>query len=140
VIEVSSKKESKSLFGYLNLKTGKEHAFVKDWQNMYKTVETLAEMRKEYPDKKILILWDQAGWYKRSKTQECIGADGNVETIYFPRSAPDENPQEHVWKAGRAAVTHIRFVPDVKNTALELAEHLNKNRFPYKKLGFGAAS
>ena len=138
LIEVSSKKESRSLFGYLNLKTGTEHSFVKDWQNMHMTVETLREVRKQYPNQKILLLWDQAGWHKGSATQEWIREDGNTSVIYFPRSAPDENPQEHVWKAGRIAITHNQTIPDIKKTALELADFLNVTKFPYALLGFSA--
>ena len=140
LIEVSSKKESKSLFGYLNLKTGQEHAFVKDWQNMYSTVETLTQIRKHYPTQKILLLWDQCGWHKGSVTKTWIDQDKNTSVISFPRSAPDENPQEHVWKAGRSAITHNRFIPDIKRTALLLAEHLNVTNFPYNLLGLGAVS
>lgn len=140
LIDVATKRESKSLFGYLNLKTGQEHAFVKDWQNMYTTVETLTEIRKIYPDQHLFILLDQAGWHKGSVPREWIEKDQNTHTLYFPRSAPDENPQEHVWKAGRVAITHNQTIPDITKTAYELAEYLNKETFPYTLLGLGAVS
>ena len=31
-IEVSNTKKNKSLYGFLNIKTGVEHSFIKDWQ------------------------------------------------------------------------------------------------------------
>ena len=36
-IEVSKKRESRSIYGFLNIKTGQEHAFKTKWQNMYIT-------------------------------------------------------------------------------------------------------
>lgn len=40
-IEVSNTKKNKSIYGFLDIKTGQEHAFMKDWQNMHITVEVL---------------------------------------------------------------------------------------------------
>ena len=40
-IEVSNTKKNKSLYGFLNIKTGTEHAFVREWQNIHITTEVL---------------------------------------------------------------------------------------------------
>ncbi|MFI0478933.1 MAG: IS630 family transposase, partial [Candidatus Rhabdochlamydia sp.] len=56
-VEVSNTKKNKSIYGFLNCKTGREHSFIKDWQNMYITVEVLTEIRLLYPSQKILLLW-----------------------------------------------------------------------------------
>lgn len=139
-IEVSNTKKNKSIYGFLNIKTGAEHAFIKDWQNMHITVDVLKEVRKVYPYQKILLFWDNAGWHRGSAVQHFIQEDGRIETIYFPPYSPEENPQEHVWKAGRAAVTHNTFIPDIEKTATNFVQYLNASSFPYKLLSLNARS
>jgi len=139
-VEVSNTKKARSVYGFLNIKHGREHAFQTKWQNMYVTYDVLGELRKVYPTQKILLLWDQAPWHKGSKAQEFIREDGNIETIYFPRAAPEENPQEHVWKSGRSNVSHNRFIQDIDKTTSEFVEYLNSTKFPYSLLGFSAVS
>lgn len=131
-IEVSNTRVNKSIYGFLNLKTGAEHAFIEDRQTMYITAEILKKIRKIYPDKSILLLWDGAGWHRGSVVQEFIKTDGKIETLYFPPYSPEENPQEHVWKAGRTAVTHNKFIKNIKETAQEFVAYLSSKIFNYK--------
>lgn len=135
-IEISHKKENRSIYGFLNIKTGAEHAYKTDWQNMFITVDILKQLRKIYPTKNLLIFWDGAGWHRGSKVQEFIKADGKIETIYFPRYSPEENPQEHVWKNGRKQVTHNRFIEDIDVAADEFVAYLNNHKCNYSLLGF----
>jgi transposase len=139
-IEVARKRESRSIYGFLNIKTGQEHAFKTQWQNMYITAEILPKVRALYPQKKILLLWDQAGWHKGSEAQKIIKEDGNIETLYFPTAAPEENPQEHVWKSGRSQCAHNRFMEDMNMATDEFVTYLNATKFPYSLLGFSARS
>lgn len=134
-IEVATKRSSKSIYGFLNIKNGKEHAFKTDWQNMYITYEVLGKLRKVYPREKLFIVWDKAPWHKGSKAQQFIKEDGNIETFDFPRAAPDENPQEHVWKNGRSKITHNRFIDDIDKATDEFVDYLNKTTFNYSFLG-----
>lgn len=62
---------------------------------MYTTAAIIPEIRKLYPDKKILLIWDRAGWHKRIEAQRAIKQDGNIITPCFSTAAPEENPQEH---------------------------------------------
>lgn len=45
--------------------------------------------------------------------------------VYFPPYSPEENPQEHVWKKGRPAVTHNKFIPDILKVSSEFIAYLN---------------
>ena len=139
-IEVSNTKKNKSIYGFLNIKTGQEHAFIKDWQNMQVTVEVLKEIRALYPDKKIMLFWDGAGWHRGSAVQDFIQEDGKIETIYFPAYSPEENPQEHVWKSGRSNMTHNKFITDIQKTATDFVGYLNSAIFQYKLLNLTARS
>lgn len=136
-IEVSNTKKNRSVYGFLNIRTGQEHAFKTEWQNMYITVEVLKELRKIYPRQKLFIIWDGAGWHRGSKVQEFILEDKNIETFYFPRYSPEENPQEHIWKSGRSNVTHNKFIQNIDIATDEFVAYLNKEIFSYSLLGFG---
>lgn len=139
-IEVSSKKDARSIYGFLNIKNGKEHAFKTKWQNMYVTYDVLEKLREIYPTQDILLIWDRAPWHKGSKAQEFIKQDGKIETIYFPRAAPEENPQEHVWKDGRNQVTHNKFIDNIDKGTDEFVDYLSNTEFHYSFLGISAGS
>lgn len=135
-IEVARKRESRSIYGFLNIKTGREHGFKAAWQNMYITARILKKVRRLYPKKKILLLWDKAGWHKGRIAQNVIEKDQNIETLYFPTAAPEQNPQEHVWKNGRSHVTHNAFITNIDKTTNEFVKYLNTTTFPYALVGF----
>ena len=139
-IEVATKRSSRSIYGFLNIKNGKEHAFKTDWQNMYITYDILGKLRKIYPNQKLFLVWDKAPWHKGSRAQQFIKEDGNIETLDFPRSAPDENPQEHVWKNGRSNTTHNRFIDNIDQATNEFVNYLNSTIFHYSFLGISAES
>lgn len=133
-IEVASSKEARSIYGFLNLKNGKEHAFKTNWQNMYITAEILGKLRLVYPTQKILLIWDQAPSRQGHTAQEFIESDGQIKTIYFPRAAPEENPQEHVWKKGRGHVSHNQYIQKIDTTTDEFVDYLNRTEFKYSFL------
>lgn len=140
-VEVAnSSVERRQVYGFLNVKTGKEHAFKTLKQNMVVTADILKGVRVLYPKQKIVLLWDNAGWHRGSVVQEYIKEDGNIEVIHFPKYAPEENPQEHVWKRGRSETTHNRFIDDIDAATDDLVTFLNNTFFPYTLLGISPVS
>ena len=138
-IKVSNTKKNRSVYGFLNIRNGKEHAFKTEWQNMYITAEILEKLRKIYPDQKILLIWDKAPWHKGRKAQEFIKQDGKIKTIEFPRAAPEENPQEHVWKNGRSEISHNEYITDIDETTDKFVNYLNETKFKYSFLRIKSA-
>ena len=135
VIETNGTRKNRSIYGFLNLKTGKEHAFSTERQTMHETAAILSRVRKLYPTQKVLLLWDGAGWHRGSVAKEAL-VTHNIEAIHFPPYSPQLNPQEHVWKKGRTAVTHNRFIPKIEPVTKELVDYLNTTTFPYSLLDF----
>ena len=133
-------RKRRSVYGVLNMKTGEEHAFKTEVQNMYVTAEILEKVRTLYPKQKIVLFWDNAGWHKGSVAQDWIKKDGNVEVIHFPRYAPEENPQEHVWKSGREKVTHNEYIENIDVATDTLVEYFKRTRFGYSLLGVSSVS
>lgn len=139
-IEVANKRERRSIYGFLNLKNGYEHAFKTEKQNMYETCKVLKKIRKFYPNKKILLLWDGAGWHRGSAVTEFIENDGRIKAYHFPPYAPELNPQEHVWKKGREAITHNVFIEKIDKTTDAFVEFLNDTTFNYRLFEYGPVS
>ena len=137
-VEISNTRKNRSVYGFLNIKTGEEHAFKTEKQNMFITSKILKKVRSIYPTQKLFIIWDGAGWHRGSITQDFIKQDKNIETLHFPGYAPELNPQEHVWKSGRSQVSHNRFIENIDTATDEFIAFLNNQKFQYSLLGFSA--
>lgn len=135
-IEVTSKRKNISFYGFLNIKSAQEHAFLAERQNMYISADILSQLRAKYPTKKILLFWDNAGWHKGSVVMEFLQKDGNIEVINFPPYSPEENPQEKVWKSARKNISHNLFINDLSKVSHQFSDFLNTTFFPYSLLGF----
>lgn len=147
-VESTTKRKNKSIYGFLNLKTGREHALVFERQNMFNTTKALQHIRRIYPKndnkrnkikgKNILLLWDNPGWHRGSKVTEYTKKDGKIEVMYFPAYAPEENPQEHVWKKAKEHVVGNKFIENINAASKEFLTYLTTTNFPYKLLDFGS--
>jgi transposase len=134
-IEASNKREKCCIYGFLNIKTGQEHAFKTDYTNSLTTCNLLKKLLKIYPDQKIVIIWDNASWHKSRFVRDFLDKHpGKFHLFAFPPYYPDENPQEHVWKAGRAKITHNTFIEDIDCATDQFVKHLNQSKFEYKFL------
>ena len=102
---------------------------------MHETAAILSKIRKIYPKKKILVIWDRAGWHRGSVAQEAL-VEHHIEAIRFPPWSPQLNPQKRVRKRGRTAITHNRYIPEIEPVTKELVEYLNTTTFPCSLLDF----
>jgi len=140
-IEVSNaSRKRRNLYGFLDIRSGIQHVWKTEKQNMYTTVVILKKLRKKYPTQKIVLFWDSAGWHKGSEVQKFLKQDKHIQIIHFPRYAPEENPQEHVWKKGRSQCTHNRFIEDIDTATDEFVKYLRKTTFSYALLGFSGSN
>jgi transposase len=135
VIETNSTRKRKNFYGFLNLKTGQQHTYITDKQNMLVTVKVLKKIRKLYTKNKIVLFWDNCGWHKGSAVTEYIEQDGNIEIVWFPSYAPELNPQEHVWKEGRKVITHNQHITKIEDTAQQFKDYITERVFDYALLG-----
>jgi transposase len=134
-IEASNKREKRCIYGFLNVKNGKQHAFKTDYTNSLTTCNILKQLLELYPEQKIIIVWDNASWHKSMVVREFLKQNsGKFQLFAFPPYYPEVNPQEHVWKAGRAKVTHNVFIDKIDQTTDQFVEYLNQSKFEYKFL------
>ena len=135
-IEVSTNRKRRCIYGFLNVFSGEEHAFKTEGANSESTCKVLNKIGKLYPKQKIVILWDNASWHKSKEVRKFLSkTKGYFHLINFPPYAPDENPQEHVWKAGREYESHNRFMGNIDKMADRFVDYLNNTIFDYKFLG-----
>lgn len=104
VIREKRGKRYQNFIGFLNLKTGEDLLFRLDWQNQEHLIPVLRALTQRYPGKRIVILWDNAGFHRGKRIREQLGegkALENIHLIWLPPYASDKNPQEFVWKYGK---------------------------------------
>ncbi|MDP9311650.1 MAG: IS630 family transposase [Chloroflexota bacterium] len=118
-----------NFYGTLNLQTGDEIVTEATTMNAAATATHLRAILAAYPDVPILRLWDRAPWHRGPEIQEVLTANPRLELITFPTAAPDLNPQEHVWKATRRAVSHNHTHREMQSLAQRFEQHLTSNTF-----------
>ncbi len=74
----------------------------------------LEELSKEFPEEKLLLIMDGAGWHK---SKELI-IPNNIEIIYLPPYSPELNPVERLWLYIKQSVLRNRIYDSI----LELEE------------------
>lgn len=137
-IECSNTRKRMGFYGFLNIKTGQQHAFKSEKLTNEVSAKVLKKTLGKYKGKKVLLLWDNAPWHRGESMRAFLKTCSNLHIINFPPYAPDENPQEHVWKAARASVTHNKFIVDINAVARDILTYLNNTTFKYAFFGFTA--
>jgi transposase len=137
-IECSNTRKRRSVYGFLDIKVGEQKAFKAEKQTSEISAKVLKKVLDSYKGKKVLLFWDNAPWHKGAAMREFLKTCTDFKIINFPPYAPDENPQEHVWKAGRAHATHNKFIADIDKAIRELLSFLNNSIFKYEFFGFTA--
>jgi len=135
-IDVANKRANRSIYGFLNITNGVQHAFKKERQNSVITVKVLEALCKEYKGKKIVLYWDNAPWHRSKEVKAWLSKAGcKIRLELFPPYAPELNPQEHVWKEGRSKTTHNQFIENIDQATDKFVDYLNNTVFKYLFLG-----
>jgi hypothetical protein len=143
VVRVHPGREKVNFYGTLNLHTGQEMVMRTDVMNAAATALHLEQILQAVPEVPILLLWDRGPWHFGPPIREVLEANPRLEVMHFPVAAPDLNPQEHVWKAARGAVSHNHTIPRLPELANQFEGHLNSTVFKCSFLdyyGFNAVS
>ena len=90
----------------------------------------LQQVRDAYPGVAILLLWDRATWHQGPCIRSVLEANPRLELMQFPPGCPELNPQEHVWKAARTAVSHNHGYTKLPQLADEFETYLTNTSFP----------
>ena len=120
-----------NFYGTLNLLTGKEVVTHEAVMNSETTAQHLEKLLLTYPDDPILLFWDRAPWHRGTAVQQVLADNPRLEVCFYPPAAPDLNPQEHVWKATRAVVSHNHDQTKLASLVERFDKHLTTTTFDY---------
>lgn len=134
IIKIHRSNEYQNYFGALNLKSRKGHVIRLDWQDTEEIIKALEGLSKNYPGKRICLVWDNARWHKSKKLREKLRKGNSLEHIHlinFPPYAPDVNPEEHVWKFGKDRVAN-QILNSFEETKSLFESSIQDKFFDYK--------
>lgn len=133
-MRVHPSRDKVCFYGTLNLHTGQEVATSETTMNGEATARHLNKVLSAYPERPILLLWDRASWHGGPAVRAILQANPRLEVMRFPTGAPELNPQEMVWKATRAAVSHNHDERRLASLADRFEQHLVSTTFCYSIL------
>jgi transposase len=118
-----------NFFGTLNLHSGDVIAMRTDQMKAETTAQHLDQILVALPGVSIVMFWDRAPWHSGQPIRDVLEANPRLQIILYPVAAPDLNPQEHVWKATRKAISHNHTISRLPDLADRFEQHLNTNTF-----------
>ena len=130
VVKAHPGRENTHFYGALNLTTGAEVVLRSDLMKAEVSALFLQQVLATYPDKPIILLWDRAPWHYGEAIRSVLAANPRLEILWLPTACPELNPQEHVWKAVREAVSHNHTYPQLSELAQAFENYLGETTFP----------
>lgn len=130
VIPVAANRECLHFYGALDLRSGREVSMRSDLMISEASALFLSQVLLAYPEKPILLLWDRATWHRGAAVNTLLAANPRLQVLWFPPGCPELNPQEHVWKAAREAVSHNHTQAKLPGLADAFERHLTSTSFP----------
>lgn len=110
ILKVNRDNQYQSFIGFLNLRDHLPLIYPIPWQNQKTIIKALKQLLKEYPNKRVCIIWDNAPFHKGKLIREALGKQlKRIHLINFPPYAPDHNPQEHIWKYTKDQISNHQF-------------------------------
>ena len=129
VVAADPNRTKTRFYGTRDLRTGREVVLQSDTLNGDVSAKHLEQVLDAYPDVPILLLWDRAPGHRGEPIRAVLAANPRLEVWQFPVAAPDLNPQEHVWKATRVAVSHNHRDAQLVVLGQRFAAHLTSTTF-----------
>ncbi|MCL4828824.1 MAG: transposase [Caldilinea sp.] len=77
-----------------------------------------------------MILWGCSLWHFGAPIDTLLAANPRLQLMYFPPASPELNPQEHVWKVTRTAISHNHRFARLESLAGQFLTYLSNTRFP----------
>jgi len=137
IVRMNREKKRHHYFGALNLSSQKHELIPLSWQNTKTITEALRELTRRYPHQKLCILWDNAAWHRARALRDLLGEGhefSHIRLVWLPPYAPDENPEEHVWKVGKEAVSN-RCTETFDELAAVFESSISGKHFSYQIRG-----
>lgn len=133
-LHVDRKKAAKSFFGALSLTEKKVKIYpIEGQQNAQQSILMLARLQRETPEKKIAVVLDNASFHHAKDLAKLFSPGEALDRmipIFLPPYAPDRNPAEHVWNAGKGHISNLqRDTPE--ETFSAFIHYITSREFDY---------
>ena len=133
-IKTERNKEHQNYIGFLDQKTNKCQVFEIKRGNQMETIRVLKQLMKQYQDKKVCVVWDNARWHKGKLLRAELTTGKrlqNLHLINFPPYAPECNPIEHVWKYTKDIISN-RKTDNFEEIKQKFIGTIDQRTFDYK--------
>lgn len=134
IVKIERSNEYQNYIGLLDQKTFKCHLYELEWQNQEEIIKSLERFLKNYPNKRICLIWDNAKFHKGKLIRDHLKKGKtlqNLHLINFPPYAPDKNPVEHIWKETKQKISNIQF-KSFKETKIAFRKAVTQRKFHYQ--------
>ena len=135
-IRVDRERQSQKYIGFLHESDGRVDLMRLDRCNTDNVLKALTELTLKYPDKTIVVVWDNAGWHKSSTLLAQTGEGKPLERVQFinlPPYSPDKNPIEKVWNEGKNSISN-RQRAFFEDTCEAFESFVASKKFKYRLL------
>jgi transposase len=130
-LRIATQRQHIHFYGALNVLNGHQIALPLPEQSGDMTCHFLRHLQACYPARHLLILWDRAKWHKARLVQHFLAQQPLFQTLHFPPSCPQLNPQEHVWELTRDAISHNHTYHDFPTLVHDFHQYLEQTRFHF---------
>jgi transposase len=101
--------------------------FEKDKFNSDSFIGLLNQLIRQYPDRKIHLITDNARYHKGPKVRKWLEGKANrIEFHFLPEYSPKLNATEYLWRKAKRLTTHNRYFKTAKELAGELFRRFNR--------------
>lgn len=108
--------ENTYVYSTVRVADGQMDSLVLPWVNTACMQIFLDEVSSRYPDERLIMVMDGAGWHK----SKLLEVPSNMRIIVLPPYSPELNPVENIWEELREKYFHNR----VFSSILALEDHL----------------
>lgn len=91
-------------YGALEVESGNWIDSLFDKANSDATISYLKDILSAYPDRPVLLIWDQAGYHTSKKVRQWVDQQPRLTVLFLPKYAPELNPVEQIWRVVKQRV------------------------------------
>jgi transposase len=142
-IPMTNFRERQTYYGAIEPRSGELIVVPTESANGYWTTIFVEYLREQYPEKRLIILWDGASYHRGVEMQEYLEAanfglsrdEWLLTCVLFAPNAPEQNPIEDVWlKAKQYIRKHWRECATFQQVMNLFEKALNTLPFHFEKL------
>jgi transposase len=144
-VPITNVQERQTYYGALDIFTARAVTWPAPCGDSEQTVRFLKSLRRRFQGRPMLLLWDGASYHRsacvQAYLQQVNGSrpeeEWRIHCLTFAPNAPQQNPIEEVWLAGKTAVRQawqqLGTFTDVKRV---FQQHIDMRRFEFEKLNW----